>query len=130
MRPLLPALLLTFPSVPATAAAADPWPAAPVLTRLLTLPAGHADGQRLVRDLKLTSVQVAELRRLAGSEAAYGRAGRQVIGRDEAARLNRNLHRMTLEKDRKVRLVLAAQYPAFRAWVRTWWQTQVGRARS
>lgn len=111
-------------------AAQDPWPAAPVLTRMLTLPGGQADGQRMVKELKLTATQFSELRRLAGSEATYGRAGRQVTGRGEAARLNRNLQRMNQEKDRKVRLSLGSRYPAFRTWVRTWWQTQVGQARS
>ena len=113
-----------------TTAARDPWPTAAVLTRLLTLPAGKADGLRMVKDLRLNPLQVSELRRLAVSESVYGRAGRQVIGREEAARLNRNLLLMNQEKDRKARLALADRYPAFRTWIRSWWQAQVGQARS
>ncbi|MFD1730042.1 hypothetical protein ACFSC4_01285 [Deinococcus malanensis] len=108
----------------------DPWPTAAVLTRLLTLPAAKADGLQMAKDLRLNSLQVSELRRLAASESAYGRAGRRVIGREEAARLNHNLLHMNQEKDRKVRVALGERYPAFRAWIREWWQTQVVQARS
>ncbi|MFB9992582.1 hypothetical protein ACFFLM_11450 [Deinococcus oregonensis] len=107
----------------------DPWPSSAVLTRLFALPAGRADGQRLIRELHLTAAQSTELRRLARSEAAYAQAGRQLFGRDEAAALNAKLSRMSAEKDRKVRLSLAGKYGSFRGWVRTWWRAEVTAAR-
>ncbi|MDB5046205.1 MAG: hypothetical protein JWQ08_2255 [Deinococcus sp.] len=108
---------------------ADPWPGGAVLTRLFALPAGRADGQRLIRELHLTAAQSAELRRLARSEAAYAQAGRQLFGRDEATALNAKLARLSAEKDRKVRLSLASKYGSFRGWVRTWWRAEVRAAR-
>lgn len=125
MKRLLALLILT--QSPALAAS-DPWPAAPVLTRLLVLPSGKADGQRLVSGLGLTEAQVRELRRLAASEGAAGEAGRRVIGRQEAARLNAKITAMNAEKDRKVRVLLGGKYPAFRSWVRTWWGGEVQKA--
>lgn len=108
----------------------DPWPDSPALIRLYRLPAGRADGERLARDLALRPEQVAELRRLAGIEAAYGQAGRRVIGRAEAARLNAELAALRAEKDRRVRAALGEEYPAFRAWLRHWWAGQVGAAQA
>lgn len=114
---------------PAPTRPADPWPASEVLTRLLVLPAGHADGERMVRELRLNPAQVRELRRLAASEHQYGQAAWRVVGRDNAAALNRRLATMRAEKDRKVRASLGSTYPAFRAWLRTWWATQVEGSR-
>lgn len=108
---------------------ADPWPASEVLTRLLVLPAGRADGERMVRELRLSPAQVRELRRLAASEHQYGQAAWRVVGRDNAAALNARLAGMRAEKDRKVRASLGGTYPAFRAWLRTWWATQVEGSR-
>ncbi|KQR28033.1 hypothetical protein [Deinococcus sp. Leaf326] len=114
---------------PALSRPADPWPASEVLTRLLVLPAGRADGERLVRELRLSPAQVRELRRLAASEHQYGQAAWRVVGRDNAAALNTRLAGMRAEKDRKVRAALGGTYPAFRAWLRTWWATQVEDSR-
>lgn len=108
---------------------ADPWPASEVLTRLLVLPAGRADGARMVRELRLSHAQVRELRRLAASEHQYGQAAWRVVGRDNAAALNLRLAGMRAEKDRKVRASLGGTYPAFRAWLRGWWATQVAGSR-
>ncbi|GAA5532001.1 hypothetical protein [Deinococcus aluminii] len=121
--------LMTLPLGAHAATSPDPWPGSPVLVRLFSLPAGRADGERLSRTLALTPAQIAELRRLARVEAAYGQAGRQVIGRQEAARLNARIAVMRVEKDRKVRALLGAKYPAFRQWVRVWWAGQVRAAR-
>ncbi|MBB5232632.1 hypothetical protein [Deinococcus budaensis] len=107
----------------------DPWPGSPALIRLYLLPAGRADGERLARDLALRPEQVAELRELARTEAAAGQAGRQVIGRAEAARFNAELAALRAEKDRRVRAALGEQYPAFRAWLSGWWAEQVSAAR-
>ena len=108
---------------------ADPWPASEVLTRLFVLPAGRADGARMVRELRLSPAQVRELRRLAASEHQYGQAAWRVVGRDNAAALNLRLAGMRAEKDRKVRASLGGTYPAFRAWLRGWWATQVADSR-
>lgn len=108
---------------------ADPWPASEVLTRLLVLPAGRADGARMIRELRLNPAQVRELRRLAASEHQYGQAAWRVVGRDNAAALNLRLAGMRAEKDRKVRASLGGTYPAFRAWLRGWWATQVAGSR-
>lgn len=115
----------TLAQTPASSAvrASDPWPASEVLTRLFVLRPG--DGVRLGRDLGLNAAQLAELRRLSRSERAYAAAARQVLGRGEATALNEKLVAMRLEKDRKVRLALGTQYPAFREWVRGWWASQV-----
>lgn len=108
---------------------ADPWPASEVLTRLFVLPAGRADGARMVRELRLSPAQVRELHRLAASEHQYGQAAWRVVGRDNAAALNLRLAGMRAEKDRKVRASLGGTYPAFRAWLRTWWAAQVEDSR-
>lgn len=108
---------------------ADPWPRSAVLTRLFVLPSGRSSGERLVRQLRLTPPQMAELRRLARSEAELARAGRQVFGRDEATVLNARIARFSAEKDRKVRLSLAGKYSSFRGWIRTWWAQEVSGAR-
>ena len=122
------ALLLAL-LVPASAAAAqDPWPNSEVLTRLFVI--RPSDGARMVRDLSLSPMQAAELRRMAGSERSYGQAGRQVLGRSEAQHLNVKLAEMRTEKDRKTRLALGSQYPAFRDWVRGWWAGEVRRSAS
>lgn len=113
----------------ATSRPADPWPASEVLTRLFVLPAGRADGARMVRELRLSPAQVRELRRLAASEHQYGQAAWRVVGRDNAAALNLRLAGMRAEKDRKVRASLGGTYPAFRAWLRGWWATQVADSR-
>ncbi|EYB66885.1 hypothetical protein DEIPH_ctg064orf0054 [Deinococcus phoenicis] len=130
MSRLLLALALTALPLGAHAAptTADPWPASPVLVRLFILPSGRADGAALTRALALTPFQVAGLRRLAQREAAYGEAGRHVIGRQEAASLNARIAAMRVEKDRKVRVLLGAKYPAFRHWVGVWWARQVKAA--
>ena len=121
------ALLLALTLTPASATAAqDPWPTSEVLTRLFVV--RPADGARLVRELGLSSAQAAELRRMAGSERSYGQAGRQVFGRPEAQKLNGKLAEMRVEKDRKTRLALGSQYPAFRTWVRGWWAGEVSRS--
>ncbi|SEI61898.1 hypothetical protein SAMN04488058_101152 [Deinococcus reticulitermitis] len=113
---------------PASALAArDPWPGSEVLTRLFVL--RPADGQRLASELRLTPAQVAELRRMAGSERLYGQAARFVRSRGEAGHLNEKLGAMRAEKDRKTRLTLGPSYGDFRVWVRSWWETQVGGAR-
>lgn len=125
MKRLLALLILSAPSA---LAASDPWPTAPVLTRLLVLPSGKADGQRLTSGLGLSGAQVRELRRLAASEGAAGEAGRHVIGRQEAAHLNAKISAMNAEKDRKVRVLLGGKYPAFRSWVRNWWAGEVQKA--
>lgn len=109
-------------------AAADPWPQSEVLTRLFVL--RPSDGEKLARDLRLTPAQVAELRRMAGSERSYGRAAAQVLGREEAAHLNTKLAAMRAEKDRKARLALGGSYPAFREWVRAWWNAEVSGSQS
>ncbi|WP_339095763.1 hypothetical protein WDJ50_00145 [Deinococcus sp. VB142] len=109
-------------------AAQDPWPQSEVLTRLFVL--RPSDGEKLARDLKLSPAQVAELRRMAGSERSYGRAAAQVLGRDEAAHLNGKLATMRAEKDRKTRLTLGGSYPAFREWVRVWWNGEVSGSQS
>lgn len=118
----------TRPAAPVSAPA-DPWPGSEALTRLLVLPAGRADGERMVRELRLSAAQVRELRRLAASEHAYGLAAWHVVGRDNAAALNVRLAVMRAEKDRKVRASLGGTYPAFRAWLRGWWATQVEGSR-
>lgn len=110
--------------------APDPWPGSPVLIRLYLLPAGRADAGRLARDLALGPEQVAELRGLAEAEARYGQAGRQVIGRAQAARLNAELAALRAEKDRRVRAALGEHYPAFREWLRHWWAEQVVAAQA
>jgi len=125
LAPLLAALTLA----PGLRAAPDPWPGSPALIRLYLLPAGRAEAERLGRDLALSAAEVAELRRLAETEAAYGQAGREVLGRAEAARLNVELSAMRAEKDRRVRALLGDRYPAFRDWLRVWWAEQVGAAR-
>lgn len=122
-------LALTTVASAVTRPAPDPWPGSPALIRLYLLPAGRADGERLARDLALRPDQVAELRGLAGIEAAYGQAGRRVIGRAEAARLNAELAAMRAAKDRRVRAALDEKYPAFREWLRNWWAEQVSAAR-
>lgn len=125
-RTLLLSLILSV--TPASALTpADPWPTAPVLTRLFALPRGKADGQRLSQVLELRPAQLQELKRLADSEARYGDAGRHLFGRDEATRLNASIARFNVEKDRKVRLALGGQYPAFRQWIRAWWADQVAQ---
>ncbi|GAA5511902.1 hypothetical protein Dcar01_00616 [Deinococcus carri] len=129
MKRLLLSLTLTVLSQGAQATAADPWPNSPALVRLFVLPSGRADAERLTRTLALTPAQIAELRRLARSEAAYGEAGRHVIGRQEAARLNARIAAMRVEKDRKVRALLGTKYPAFRDWLRGWWAGRVRAAR-
>ncbi|WP_034384811.1 hypothetical protein [Deinococcus sp. YIM 77859] len=131
MNPLLLvlALLLLPPGVQAASLSADPWPQSPVLVRLFVLPSGREASRRLSRDLALTPAQVAALRRLAQSEAASAQAGREVIGRQEAARLNARIAALRTEKDRKVRVLLGSKYPAFREWVRTWWAARVKGAR-
>ncbi len=99
----------------------DPWPAAPVLTRLFRLPAGRADAQALIATLDLTVAQVWELRRLAGSETLSASAPDSVTARAKIAATN-------AEKDRKVRLLLGADYARFREWVRVWWREQLRRS--
>lgn len=140
-RPLL-ALVLSACSLGASAVGAlgtgagrvrvpsDPWPDSPVLLRLLTLPSARRDGERLFRALALSPAEAAELRRLAQSEASFAQAARQVIGRREAAQLNKRIAAMRVEKDRKVRALLGSRYPAFREWVREWWAGQVRAAGS
>ena len=86
--------------------------------------------KKLARDLRLTPAQVAELRRMTGSERSYGRAAAQVLGREEAAHLNTKLAAMRAEKDRKARLALGGSYPAFREWVRAWWNAEVSGSQS
>ncbi|ANE43422.1 hypothetical protein [Deinococcus puniceus] len=108
---------------------ADPWPSSAVLTRLFALPSGRADGQRLISELRLTPAQIAELRRLARSEAQAAQAGRRVFGRDEATALNAKIARLSAEKDRKVRQSLGSKYSGFRVWVRGWWKGEVSAAR-
>jgi len=134
VRRPLPALLLSALALPALGGAvrvpSDPWPNSPVLLRLLTLPSARRDSERLFRTLALTPAEAAELRRLAQSEAAYAQAARRVIGRQEAAQLNRRIAVMRVEKDRKVRALLGRRYPAFRKWLRVWWAGQVRGARS
>lgn len=124
--PLTAALLGSALAQPARTVR-DPWPNSEVLTRLFVL--RPADGQRLAGELRLTPAQVAELRRLAGSERDYGEAARFVRSRGEAGHLNEKLAVMRAEKDRKTRLALGDSYPGFRTWVRGWWATQVGAAR-
>lgn len=98
----------------------DPWPAAPVLTRLFRLPASRADTQTLISTLDLTVAQVWELRRLAGSETLSVSAPNSAKSRAKIAATN-------AEKDRKVRLLLGADYARFREWVRAWWREQLRR---
>lgn len=131
-RILLAASALALIPMQAQASAtrpADPWPSSAVLTRLFALPSGRADGQRLIRELRLTPAQTAELLRLARSEAQAAKAGRQLFGRDEATALNAKIARLSAEKDRKVRLSLGGKYGGFRVWVRTWWSGEVSGAR-
>ncbi|GGR49321.1 hypothetical protein GCM10008959_08200 [Deinococcus seoulensis] len=99
----------------------DPWPDALVLTRLFRLPAGQADAQRLIAALDLTVAQVRELQRLAGSETLY------VQGAATPA-TQAKLAAMRAEKDRKVRLLLGAEYGLFRQLIRDWWREQLRRA--
>lgn len=115
-------------SAPASAQfrVADPWPNSEVLTRLFVL--RPSDGARLAREVGLSPAQVGELRRLAASERTYSHAAGQVLGRAEAQTLNAKLAQMRAEKDRKVQVSLGSCYPAFRAWVRGWWASQVKRA--
>ncbi|SMB90788.1 hypothetical protein [Deinococcus hopiensis] len=135
MKRLLLALVLPACAVGPAAAApparvvADPWPRSPVLLRLYALPASARDRERLTRALNLAPAEVAELRRLARSEAADSEAGRHVLGRQEATQLNVRIAAHRAEKDRKVRALLGGRYPAFRAWVRLWWASQVKAAR-
>lgn len=125
---LLPGVLSAMLSGAALAQPArDPWPNSEVLTRLFVL--RPADGQRLARELRLAPAQVAELRRLAGSEHRYGQAARLVRSRGEAGQLNENLAAMRTEKDRKTRLALGGSYGDFRVWVRSWWAAQLAGAR-
>ncbi|MFT2720261.1 hypothetical protein ACMT4L_09680 [Deinococcus sp. A31D244] len=102
-------------------ATADPWPDAPVLTRLFRLPAGRADAQQLIAALDLTVAQVRELQRLAGSETLY-------VQGEVTASTPAKLAVMRAEKDRKVRLLLGADYALFRQIVRDWWREQLRRA--
>ncbi|GAA0499264.1 hypothetical protein [Deinococcus depolymerans] len=101
---------------------ADPWPAAPVLTRLFRLPEGRADAQALIAALDLTVAQVRELQRLADSETLSAARPAAVAARAKLAATQ-------AEKDRKVRLLLGADYVRFREWVQAWWREQVRRAR-
>lgn len=112
----------------AAPAASDPWPAAPVLMRLFILPAGQASGKRLVSELQLSAAQQETLRQLAHSEAALGGQAQTVIGRSNAAALNRRIALFRAEKDRKARAALGAKYPKFRQWVRLWWASEVKNA--
>ena len=118
-------------ALPLSAATAvpDPWPNSPALLRLYGLPTSYRDGERLAQALDLSPAEVAELRRLARSEASDGEAGRHVLGRQEAARLNARIATTRAEKDRKVRALLGSRYPAFRSWLRTWWAGEVKAAR-
>ena len=90
--------------------------------------AGLAPSAWNVQPWRFAVVQDPELKaRL--REAAYGQAGREVLGRAEAARLNAELAAMRAAKDRRVRAVLEHKYPAFREWLRNWWAGQVDAAR-
>ncbi|AWT36066.1 hypothetical protein GCM10008956_01940 [Deinococcus arenae] len=126
MRRLLLLFALGWGAAPAQTAA-DPWPRAPVLTRLFVLASGRQDSERLIRTLDLTVAQVRELQRLAGSERAYAQAARP-LGTAAARALNVKLAAMNAEKDRKVRRLLGRDYDRFRVWVRAWWEAQVRQA--
>lgn len=119
--PATPPTATQAPLAARTPVPADPWPEAPVLTRLFRLPAGRADAQRLVAALDLTVAQVRELQRLAGSETLYVQGGATPATQAKLAA-------MRAEKDRKVRLLLGADYALFRQLVRDWWRDQLRRA--
>lgn len=120
---------LTLGGTTLAAAPADPWPSAPVLTRLFLLPEGRNSQARLIKDLRLTPSQVSTLRHLADSESALAQQAQNVLGRENAAALNNKINLFNAEKDRKVREALEGSYPKFRQWIKVWWAEEVKKAR-
>jgi hypothetical protein len=116
-------------SATAFAAPADPWPGSPVLTRLFGLPSSRADVARLSSELKLSAFQLQSLRQLSAGETRLARLGEAAQSRQQAQAVNIQLAALRTEKDRKARIILGSRYPAFRGWLRVWWQLQVTKSR-
>ncbi|WP_216322567.1 hypothetical protein [Deinococcus aestuarii] len=100
--------------------APDPWGQKPVLSDLLE---HQRAGYTLDRWLDLTPTQRAAFEKLVAQDAAFVQAGTPVgasIQMDPAA-FNARLKTFLRTQDEQVRRLLGAQYPNFRAWVRTNW---------
>lgn len=94
----------------------DPWGQKPVLSRVA--------GQQLAtfelnRWLDLSPAQQRSLDALVAEDAAFVQAS-AAVGQD-AAHFNTQLARFLEQQDARLRALLGAQYPSFRAWVRTGW---------
>ena len=122
-------LLLALNTGGTLAAPSDPWPGSPVLTRLFGLPSSRADVLRLGSELNLSAFQMQSLRRLRAGEAQVARLGQAAQSRAQAQAVNVQVAALRGEKDRKAKLILGRQYPAFRQWLRVWWAAQVARSR-
>lgn len=125
---LLLALLLG--QVQAAVTVSDPWPGSPVLTRLFRL-----DGtggvkrsdtlRRMQQALGLSAQQMQQLRQLGALEQQSARLGDSVTDRLQARQVNAQIAANRQKKDAQARQILGSKYPAFRQWLRGWWQAEV-----
>ncbi|MER3417524.1 MAG: hypothetical protein C4297_15175 [Gemmataceae bacterium] len=122
-----------------TASAADPWLQKPVLPYLLLTQDSRLAGERqgLYRALHLSAQEEKALQEIAKQEQRRVRdlyQASQSMLLDETNSSadkqqavlahNQGVSEAMAQTDRAVRLLLGSRYPAFRAWIRNWWDRE------